>query len=514
MKIKSIKFLDKILICVLIIMYSCHQDDSYYHTEKDFSTEVRVRKITFNDIIYKPEHSRVQRYVLEFKNNVSKIRSQNTQGKFVYNEDYDFYIDEENGLFIEKEDYYSYTFRVKRPQSEEKLENVVFASKPEGGFETTIITYDITYDELEQYGIHEIQNRDVKYYSYDYQSREFLPSLVCVEVWTFQDAQYPINEGNVTGGPIVYEGWSLLTMDCTWVGGGAGSGGNGTSSGGNGTSSGGSSGGGGSSNNSGGSTSNNNPPKIITTPIGKPENSPDPCPSLTRLLNPDEQNLQHYIDELAILHQQNIGNEVSYSFSKEKTGWDDENNRYTFNNYNAHYNIGTDISVGITGGFSNSGPIYYSSIHLHTKLHGAAGSIFSWGDIKYLKELYDSLKAPQDYVVLNNDISTLVFVPDPLNTNNYNVYALAVNNFTHLMNEINNEFENPKWSDFSDERERTLKINDYYGTKYEENKDNLEAYFLNKFSNYGISLFKLEGNQWKKLLLSSDGQSITKKTCN
>lgn len=130
MKIKSIKFLDKILICVLIIMYSCHQDDSYYHTEKDFSTEVRVRKITFNDIIYKPEHSRVQRYVLEFKNNVSKIRSQNTQGKFVYNEDYDFYIDEENGLFIEKEDYYSYTFRVKRPQSEEKLENVVFASKP------------------------------------------------------------------------------------------------------------------------------------------------------------------------------------------------------------------------------------------------------------------------------------------------------------------------------------------------------------------------------------------------
>lgn len=340
--------------------------------------------------------------------------------------------------------------------------------------------------------------------------------MICTQFWVLQ--QVPPDQGNNVGishgESIVYDGmWVLLSEDCSWVGGGPGSGGHGigtgggTGSGGNGTGT-----GGGGSNNGGGSGSGNNNTAIITTPIGKTPNNPNPCAPLAELFDEDKQNLSHYIDELVALHQQSTENEVSYSFSKKKIGWDEDNNRYIFSNYQALYTLGSTTSVKTQIGYATDGQIYYSCIHLHPKQEGPAASIFSWGDIKLLRDLYLSLKDVM-YVAESNDISLMVVAPDPQNIHNHNVYAVTVKNYTNLVNAL--KLEDDKWKNrFPDERDRKTAINEHFGDKYVENKDTLEAYFLDAFSNYGISLFKLENNQWKELLLSSDRQNVIKKPCN
>ncbi|MCZ8091406.1 MAG: hypothetical protein O9282_13540 [Flavobacterium sp.] len=58
------------------------------------------------------------------------------------------------------------------------------------------------------------------------------------------------------------------------------------------------------------------------------------------------------------------------------------------------------------------------------------------------------------------------------------------------------------------------KINRDFGNKYKENKTRLERFFLDTFSNYGITLYKLENNQWKELTPdASNSNGVTKKPC-
>lgn len=155
-------------------MLGCKEDDFYY---KNQSSEqgIKIKKVSLDDIMKKSEHREFKQPFMEFKEKISLKNNQNIQGKLIYNEEYGFYIDDENGMFIEKEGYQSYTFRIKRSESEEKLENIVFTSKSGGIFETVIVKYNITYDELEELGIDEVRNRYAEYYSYNYQTEMLRP---------------------------------------------------------------------------------------------------------------------------------------------------------------------------------------------------------------------------------------------------------------------------------------------------------------------------------------------------
>lgn len=58
------------------------------------------------------------------------------------------------------------------------------------------------------------------------------------------------------------------------------------------------------------------------------------------------------------------------------------------------------------------------------------------------------------------------------------------------------------------------KINNAYGDEYVKNKTRLERFFLDTFNSYGITLYKLENNQWKELTPdASNSNGVIKKPC-
>jgi len=252
MKQKLIK-----IICFFfaLTILSCEVQEDLSQSNK---TEMKIKKISIKDIMNKPEYMRVRKPISDLKEKATKKNNQNTQTKLVYNEQYGMYIDDENGVFIENDGTQSYTFRIKRTETEEKLENIVFKSNSDGGFETLIVKYDITYDEIEALGKEEIRNREIQYTTYNYDNQtENIPSLVCAQTWEF--VQYYPDEGELTGVTIDnFFHWVLTAESCSWVGGGPWSSaglGNGSGTGVGGSTSGGINGGGGTSG------------PIITTPI-------------------------------------------------------------------------------------------------------------------------------------------------------------------------------------------------------------------------------------------------------
>ena len=233
------------------------------------------------------------------------------------------------------------------------------------------------------------------------------------------------------------------------------------------------------------------------------------CENLQNLLGTDKTNLNYYINQLEIKHNANIDKEHAYVFKKEIQYSDPITDEVTYNYLPATEFVGTATSTPIVTDTKT-----HADIHLHTKGHGAASGIFSWGDIYNFGEFYSGLSNAQPAATFKekNDISTMVFAPDPLNENNYNVYALTVKDANQLNVARQNEWN--KWSNITDVEDRMKKINRDFGNKYKENKTRLERFFLDTFSNYGITLYKLENNQWKELTPdTSNNNGVTKKPC-
>lgn len=472
----------------LTMLFSCQKDELYDENQEQ-SKSIKIKHVSIKDIMSKTEHKNVRKTFSHFKEKNKLKNDENTQSKMTYNQGFGIYIDEENGIFIEKDGVQSYTFRIRRNDAEDKLENIVFKNNLNGDFETIITTYDITYTEIDILGEQAIRNRDVLYTTYDYET-EGIPSLNCIQIWAF--LMVPPDEGNNTGGSIEYVGiWVLQGLNCGYIGGGGSSGGNPTGSVGSNNNSPGSS-----SYNSGSSSGsgNQNSTPINTTPITKGKNkTANPYPHLVDLLDSQKYNLNYYINNLILKYNNGEKNEVSYSFKRQTLA------DGTIN-YTADYNEGTPTSVKILTGTHNS------VIHLHPKKSETAGSIFSFQDMRALNSLYNDAHI---YSQEDNSIALLLLCPDPLNNENHNVYALTVKNNILLNDAITNEWNSTKWASYTDIDKRLRYIQDDLAYKYIANKDNLEAFFLQYFSNYGISLYKLENNVWNQLGLTTNGTIVT-----
>lgn len=235
------------------------------------------------------------------------------------------------------------------------------------------------------------------------------------------------------------------------------------------------------------------------------------CLNLSNLLGANKTKLNEVITELATKHNANIKKEHAYVFKKTIQYSDPITDEVTYTYLENTEFVGTATSITIVTDTKT-----YADIHLHTKGHGAASGLFSWGDIYNFGEFYSGLSNAQPAATFKekNDISTMVFAPDPLNENNYNVYALTVKDANQLNAARQNEWNSPKWSRYTDVKKRIGKINRDFGEKYNENKNRLERFFLDTFNSYGITLYKLENNQWKELTPdTSNSNAVTKKPC-
>ncbi|MCZ8091407.1 MAG: hypothetical protein O9282_13545 [Flavobacterium sp.] len=134
------------------------------------------------------------------------------------------------------------------------------------------------------------------------------------------------------------------------------------------------------------------------------------CENLANLLGANKTKLNEVITELATKHDANIKKEHAYVFKKIIQYSDPITDEVTYTYLDNTEFVGTATSISIVTDTKT-----YADIHLHTKGHGAASGLFSWGDIYNFGEFYSELSNAEPAATFKekNDISTMVFAPDP-----------------------------------------------------------------------------------------------------
>ncbi|WP_116787210.1 hypothetical protein [Flavobacterium psychrotrophum] len=135
---KALSFLAA-LTCLLFIFSGCEHDD-IADTEKNASSHETGFKHTYiskKDLAQYPK-------VLEILNKIDEERNKAQLTKSVYNEDYDFYVNTDSILRIDKGSYHSLTFSIYRLPDSGKTENLVLSSVPNGDYSAQLYTYNLS----------------------------------------------------------------------------------------------------------------------------------------------------------------------------------------------------------------------------------------------------------------------------------------------------------------------------------------------------------------------------------
>lgn len=230
---KELKQIPKTLfICLIVFLTSCNKDE-LYETDNLSKIKVTARYINFKEL--KKNYKAFEEFQ-EVEQEVNLAKSSNQTGlssRLIYLSQYNFTIDTEEILFVEKGDYRSYTFSVHRDEITEEVENLVITQK-----NNEVNAY------LSKYTLTELEKQKIKNFEYvDLHNKTEISKLLnqtqsepCFDIVSTPVAWN--SQGQVTLSLV-----STVEIPCP-DGGGSGSGGGGESSGGGGGSGGGSWGGG------------------------------------------------------------------------------------------------------------------------------------------------------------------------------------------------------------------------------------------------------------------------------
>ncbi len=136
---KTIKKL-LLLLPLLLLFLGCSKDVF----EEPIKNETRfVAKMVSLKNVNDPK---LNKAVQELKQNRDQFA-----GKIVYDSIYNFYYDDENGIYLEGDDKRSYTFLILKDSTDidQKIEKLVFQYKTSGDVKTYRVKYDFTKEELE-----------------------------------------------------------------------------------------------------------------------------------------------------------------------------------------------------------------------------------------------------------------------------------------------------------------------------------------------------------------------------
>ena len=253
------------MIVFLLVTISCQVEETIVETENiKNQNDLLIKKISFNEI--------KNSAVVDKINNTKKLSKKTitTSSKIIKDTLNNFYINSDEGMYIEKTDgTKSYTFSVFRENATD-LENLVIIVYPNNQIKTFLVDYNKTFNELNSMSLEQMQNNQIEYYEINFNTNEFIPVFqnnsngryIC-ETIMFWDT-IPCYEGDLVGAGqgIDCWGWVIIGHTC-WEGGSGGGEGFGFDSD-FGTNGNGSPTGGGGSTGSGSSGSSSN--QIITTP--------------------------------------------------------------------------------------------------------------------------------------------------------------------------------------------------------------------------------------------------------
>lgn len=264
-KFKSLSI--SLMIVFLLTTISCQVEETIVETENiKNQNDLLIKKISFNEI---------NNSIVVDKINKTKTltkRTASASNKIIKDTLNNFYINSDEGMYIEKTDgTKSYTFFVFRENSTD-LENLVIIVYPNNEVKTFLVDYNKTFNELNSMSLEQMQNNQIEYYEINFNTNELIPVFqnnsngryIC-ETIMFWDSTLNCDEGDLYGADNpqgTCGGWVIIGHTC-WEGGSGGGEGFGFDSD-FGTNGNGSPTGGGGSTGSGSSGSSSN--QIITTP--------------------------------------------------------------------------------------------------------------------------------------------------------------------------------------------------------------------------------------------------------
>lgn len=224
------------------------------------------------------------------------------------------------------------------------------------------------------------------------------------------------------------------------------------------------------------------------TPVQITEPTED-CIKLKDLFEIDKQNIRPKLTELKQKILTGAKNEWSTSH-KTEYAYDPITNTNSLTYTNEPLSEGTPNTVIVT-----TGTRYPSSSHSHPK---DGYPIFSWQDLRLLRNTY--LETAELFKPL---VSIQIVCFNETTPTQQLAYSLTINDFDKLNSKIEADWSKEELNGLDEEAKiKTIHID--LGEDYDQNKDNLELFFLQKFKNYGIDLYKAnnELTNWTKLSLN------------
>ena len=226
------------------------------------------------------------------------------------------------------------------------------------------------------------------------------------------------------------------------------------------------------------------------------DNKDDPCLKLKNLTNDTLTNIKPRIDYL----KTKLSESAEFGRDFKRVG----------NNYTSYASTQPQDNLTIehsTGGF------YYGAAHTHPI---SGYSMFSWGDVKVLSDLYeDTAPSTKDIVFYALVCYVKVgFSWEP------KTYVIKINKPDVLKNKIINDLTNAPGNN---EGEKIFNIHNSLKKYFKANLNDLEKAFLEYFKDYGISLYESNDDlsQWNEIKLVNNNDdpifpssSKTKIPCN
>ena len=191
----NLKKLKLLFVMLFAVFYSCEKD-LYENGLQSEPNKISVKRISFKDL-----DSKTILKINEKIDHVNKICIKENKNKitnrFVYDSNYGFYIDRDNGKLVNNNGEISYTFPMYR-ESEENLENIIFKPLDSGELDAYIAKYNLKPEEFVELTLDEQENLEptlqrvyfgqFEYICVDYLSYEDTGELVGADSEPFYDS--------------------------------------------------------------------------------------------------------------------------------------------------------------------------------------------------------------------------------------------------------------------------------------------------------------------------------------
>lgn len=226
---------------------------------------------------------------------------------------------------------------------------------------------------------------------------------------------------------------------------------------------------------------------------------PTPCDQVKKLGDPTKNNIKPNVDSLKQkVNSSDNTNEIGFETKKI------ENPDETYTYVNTNVTSTNQFSIPITTYFNNIGGGHSHPIGSYP--------MFSFGDVKFLSEAYDSASPSR-----KDEVFYVLVCKDP-STGLLNTYSIRVDDINALINNVDATINNQTFAEIDNEEGRLEKIHLNQARTYSICGGDYEKSFLQQFAAFGIALYQATDDtmtHWSKLELDTNPNNPVKKLpCN